>query len=67
MREKVVCGKHKQAPGDLAAIDDFKRYLQIVAEGQDEFQLSRAQASRYAAIEVYGDVNCEGSRNEVQQ
>jgi hypothetical protein len=63
--EGLTCRKHKKpTPHDLAVIADFKRYLQIVAEGQDEFHLSLAQARRYAAMEVYGDVNCEGNREE---
>jgi hypothetical protein len=60
----LICRKHKPTPRDLAQIEDFKRYMQIVNQGQDEFHLSYRTAQGYAAMEVYGDPFCEGSRNE---
>jgi hypothetical protein len=56
----LICCKHKPTPRDIAQIEDFKRYLKILGQGQDEFHLSHAEAQRYAAMEVYGDVHCEG-------
>jgi len=54
-----VCRQGKPTARDLAEIADFKRYLQIRAEGEDVFHLSAGQAARYAGMEVYGDVFCE--------
>ena len=55
-----VCRAGKATERDLAQIEDFKRYMQILNQGQDEFHLSYREAQNYAAMEVYGDPFCEG-------
>lgn len=54
----IVCGA-VPTEADLRQIERYRQYLKITREGK-QFGLSRAKARELAAMEVYGDVNCEG-------